>query len=66
MALMTKTQQCAKLPQASKDALRESFAAISDSFRTAKTLPAETKKAMGDGCKQGADALTQMFSAMGC
>jgi hypothetical protein len=36
---------------------------MSASWKDVAAMPAEAKKAMGDACKQGADALKQAASA---
>ena len=61
---MEKLAACDKMPQASKDALKQGFDAMSQGWAAAKDMPAEAKKAMADGCKQGADALMQSGKAL--
>ena len=63
-AAMEKLAACDKMPQASKDALKQGYDAMSQGWANAKDMPAEAKKAMADGCKQGADALMQSGKAL--
>ncbi len=63
-AAMEKLAACEKMPQASKDALKQGYDAMSAGWAQAKDMPAEAKKAMADGCKQGADALNQSGKAL--
>ena len=63
-AAMEKLAACDKMPQASKDALKQGYDAMSQGWAQAKDMPAEAKKAMADGCKQGADALMQSGKAL--
>ena len=58
-AAMEKLATCDKMPAASKDALKQSYDAMSAGWANVAGMPAEAKKAMADGCKQGADALMQ-------
>jgi len=50
---------CDKLPQATRDALKQGHDAMSQSWGQMKDLPEEARKAMEDGCKLGTDALEQ-------
>ena len=63
-AAMEKLAACDKMPQASKDALKQGYDAMSQGWANAGSLPPEAKKAMADGCKQGADALMQSGKAL--
>ena len=63
-AAMEKLAACDKMPQASKDALKQGYDAMSQGWANAAALPPEAKKAMADGCKQGADALMQSGKAL--
>jgi hypothetical protein len=56
-AMIDKLATCDKLPQQSRDALKQGYDAMSASWANAATMPAEAKKAMGDSCKQAAEAL---------
>ena len=50
---------CEKLPQASRDALKQGYDAMSQGWENVESLPEEARKAMEDGCKQGTEALEQ-------
>ena len=50
---------CDKLPQASKDALKESLKTMVDSWKDFATMPAEAIKAMEDACAEARDAVLQ-------
>lgn len=63
-AAMEKLAACDKMPQASKDALKQGYDAMSQGWANVGSLPPEAKKAMADGCKQGADALMQSGKAL--
>jgi hypothetical protein len=63
-AAMEKLASCDKMPQATKDAMKQGYDAMSAGWANAAGLPAEAKKAMADGCKQGADALMQSGKAL--
>ena len=62
-AAIDKLASCDKLPQASRDAMKQGFDAMSSSFATMKDMPAESKKALADSCKAGADAIMQSAKA---
>ena len=49
--------RCDKLPKESRDALVQGFRALEDAWKSYKTMSPEARRAMSDGCKQGADAL---------
>ena len=63
-AAMEKLAACDKMPQASKDALKQGYDAMSKGWANAGSLPPEAKKGMADACKQGADALMQSGKAL--
>jgi len=63
-AAMEKLAACDKLPKESKDALKQGYDAMSQGWAQVGALPPEAKKAMADGCKQGADALVQTGKAL--
>ncbi len=63
-AAMEKLASCDKMPQATKDAMKQGYDAMSQGWANAAGMPAEAKKAMADGCKQGADALMQSGKAL--
>ncbi len=51
---------CEKLPQATRDALKQSFEQTSTAWAS---LPAEGKAALGTACKSAADAVKQSAAA---
>jgi hypothetical protein len=63
-AMIEKLASCDKMPQQSRDALKQGYDAMSQGWANVGSMPAEAKKAMADGCKQGTDALKQAAGAM--
>ena len=63
-AMIEKLASCDKMPQQSRDALKQGYDAMSQGWANIGSMPAEAKKAMADGCKQGTDALKQAAGAM--
>ncbi|MBA3394108.1 MAG: hypothetical protein H0T89_15785 [Deltaproteobacteria bacterium] len=61
--MMEKLASCEKMPQQSRDALKQGFDAMSASWANAAAMPPEAKQAMADGCKQGAEALKTAAAA---
>lgn len=62
--MVEKLATCDKMPQQSRDALKQSYDAMSQGWANVGAMPEEAKKAMADGCKQGTDALKQAAAAM--
>jgi hypothetical protein len=62
-SLVYKLASCEKLPQESRDALRQGFEAMERSWQDASALPAEARRALADACHQAADALKRAVSA---
>jgi hypothetical protein len=62
--MIEKLASCEKMPQQSRDALKQGYDAMSQSWANVGAMPPEAKKAMADGCKQATDALKQAASAM--
>jgi hypothetical protein len=60
-AAIEKLASCDKLPQASRDALKQSYDAASAAWAN---VPAEGKAQLATGCKAGADAVTQSAKAV--
>jgi hypothetical protein len=60
-----KLYKCDKMPTESKDSMYQAYEAFVAIFDQAN-MPAESVVAMNDACKQGADALVQATSSMGC
>jgi hypothetical protein len=63
-AMIEKLAGCEKMPQQSRDALKQGYDAMSQGWANVGAMPAEAQKAMADGCKQGTDALKQAAGAM--
>ncbi|MDQ3336023.1 MAG: hypothetical protein M4D80_12710 [Myxococcota bacterium] len=63
-AMIEKLASCEKMPQQSRDALKQGYDAMSQGWANVGAMPPEAKKAMADGCKQGTDALKQAAGAM--
>jgi hypothetical protein len=63
-AMIEKLASCDKMPQQSRDALKQGYDAMATGWANVGSMPAEAKKAMADGCKQGTDALKQAAGAM--
>jgi hypothetical protein len=55
--------ECDKLPQASRDALRQGYDAMKNGWATTG-LSDDIKKTMAEACKQASDALTQAGKSM--
>jgi hypothetical protein len=65
-AMIERLSTCSKMPQQSRDALKQSFEQMEKMWKDLGSMPPESKKAMGDACKQGADALRQAAQSTGC
>ncbi len=61
---MTTTLACDRIPQASKDALKQAYDMMKESWT--QQLPTEAQKAANEGCKAATDAMRQMLDALGC
>ncbi|MCE9572668.1 MAG: hypothetical protein K8W52_05885 [Deltaproteobacteria bacterium] len=59
---------CDKVPQQAKDAMKQSMDQQEQAWSMLKDpgIPEEAKRAAGDGCRAGADALIQSAAVMGC
>lgn len=62
-ATIMKVQQCTKLPQQTRDALRQGYEAMVNTRANAGDMPPEARAALADACKQGTDALKQAVGA---
>ena len=62
--LIEKLMTCDKLPQASREALKQGYDAMSEGWKNMQDMPDEARRAMDDGCRMGADALMQAVGAM--
>ncbi|MGN6108426.1 MAG: hypothetical protein ACTHU0_25200 [Kofleriaceae bacterium] len=60
-SMIEKLASCDKLPQASRDALKQAFDQASGAWAG---VPAEGKAALATGCKTGADALKQAAASV--
>jgi hypothetical protein len=56
--------ECDKLPQSTRDALRQGYDAMKGSWSTTTGMSADIRKTMGEACKQATDALTQAGTSM--
>ena len=63
-AAIQKLSTCDKLPQASRDAMKQGYDAMASGWAQAANLPADAKTAMASGCKQATDAINQSGKAM--
>ena len=63
-AAIAKLIDCDKMPQQSRDALAQAFAAMEETWKNVGEMPEEAQRAMNEGCKAGVDALTQAAGAM--
>jgi hypothetical protein len=59
-----KIMTCDKLPQASRDAMRQGFDAMKQGWRDLANLPPESREAMESACRQGTEALKQVGNSM--
>ena len=61
--LVERTMACKLMPPESRDAMKKALEMLTSN---AKALPPEALKSVADACKQGADALKQALSGIGC
>lgn len=61
--MIEKLAACEKLPQQSRDALKQGYDAMAQGWANIGSMPAEAKTAMADGCKKGTEALKQAAAA---
>ena len=61
--MIDKLATCEKMPQQSRDALKQSYDAMAQGWANIGSMPAEAKTAMVDSCKKAADALKQAAAA---
>ena len=57
--MVEKLMACDKLPQASRDALKQGLDAMEQGWANLKEMPEEAQKALQEGCKSGGEALQQ-------
>ena len=56
-SLIEKLATCEKMPQAGRDALKQSYDAMATGWKDLDKLPAEAKAALVSSCKQGVEVL---------
>lgn len=61
---IAKLMTCDKLPQESRDALKQGMDEMEQSWGNMKDLPPEAQQAIEDGCKAGVEALDQAVKAL--
>ena len=66
IAATEKYMACDKVPQSARDAAKQGIEAMKSGWGDMSAVDDATKKQIDDGCAQGADALKQAASAMGC
>jgi hypothetical protein len=57
---------CSKIPQASRDAFKQSLKTMDDAWGNLGNMDASGRKAMDDACRQGLDATKQATTSLGC
>jgi hypothetical protein len=59
---------CDRLPEQARAASRDSLAAMIEGWKQYRdpNLPEEARRAAGDACRQGTEALRQSAAALGC
>lgn len=62
--VMEKLMACDKLPQATRDAMKQGLDAMKSGWTNLSSLPQESRDAMGSACQQGVDALNQAMSSL--
>ena len=63
-AMIEKLSQCDKLPQQSRDALKQGYDAMKQGWTNMNSMSDDIKKTMADACKQATEALTQAGRSM--
>jgi hypothetical protein len=62
--LMAKVMTCDKLPQASRDALKQGLDAMKSGWTSYATMPEEAREAMSKACQQAVDAMNQAMASI--
>ena len=62
--LMEKVMTCDKLPQASRDAMKQALDAMKSGWAGYANMPQEAKDAMSAGCQQAVDAMNQAMASI--
>ncbi len=60
--IIAKVMTCDKLPQASRDAMKQALDAMRSGWSNLPSMPQEAKDAMASGCQQGVDAVNQSIA----
>ncbi len=66
VAALAEYVECDKIPADVRDSTRQSIEQLRDAWRGMAGMSDDIKAQLIDGCKQGADAMRQARSAMGC
>ncbi len=61
--LMLKLSTCDKLPQASRDAMKDAF---EQAWKAFSDVPPEGREALGESCKSAVDAMEQTMMSLSC
>jgi len=62
--LIQKVMLCDKLPEASRDAMKQALDAMKSGWKDVGALPQSARDAMGSGCQSGVDALNQSMATI--
>lgn len=62
--ILEKVMTCDKLPQASRDALKQALDAMKSGWTNLATMPEEARQAMSSGCQSGVDAMNQSMASI--
>jgi hypothetical protein len=62
--VMAKVMTCDKLPQGSRDAMKQALDAMKSGWANLATMPQESRDAMASACQQGVDALNQAMASI--
>jgi hypothetical protein len=65
-AVFARYLRCNQVPAQAKQASQQGFAALLESMRGAAALGPDARRAIGEACTLGADALKQSAAALGC
>lgn len=63
-ALVARLASCDKVPQQSRDALKQGLDAMSESWKNIGTMSDEFRRDLVQGCRAGADALKQAVGSL--
>ena len=65
-ATVAKLVSCDQMPPEAREAIKKGFDSASQAWAQLADASADTKKQVGDSCKQGLDGLRQSAASMGC